>query len=331
VKVAVSILTIVALLAACGGRIADDDVGARHSGGGMATSAAGGTVATAPGGANTGGGSGSGVNTYTCAGPSPAGCLQNACPPNMKCDATKGCNPSSCTCAAGSIFWSCTSDCRGGICVPIDSDAGVAGDCTTVAAELQQIGQGSGTCSAVVRLDYLSRELLAYAFACGSYASTSEATARAAAEADTGYGQGKLLSGPAPKDEWVFYSSPSDFGGVSAVSARSGQTLFGGSIVWSGTGNVSYPEVWKTTDIVDGCGSASFQSIHGFDLRDGSALSGTEAVKAVTVVFSSALGYALSHWGIIAEVVVLLYPRTVGDFDPTTAEWVVIVNADAFE
>lgn len=67
--------------------------------------------------------------------------------------------------------------------------------------------------------------------------SVPTASARATAEASAGFGAaGQALSGANPEDEYVFWQSPGDFGGVGVVSVRSGLAVFGGSIVWGGSG-----------------------------------------------------------------------------------------------
>lgn len=54
-----------------------------------------------------------------CSTPNPAGCVSDSCPPNQVCDAHLGCLPSSCVCGLDGT-WSCTDDCGGGICRPIE-------------------------------------------------------------------------------------------------------------------------------------------------------------------------------------------------------------------
>jgi hypothetical protein len=54
-----------------------------------------------------------------CAEPSPAGCVETACPIGEVCMATSGvCVPSSCVCDQATGTWGCTDDCGGGVCVP---------------------------------------------------------------------------------------------------------------------------------------------------------------------------------------------------------------------
>ena len=143
-------------------------------------------------------------------------------------------------------------------------------------------------------------------------------------------GDGKLLSGPSPEDEWVFLQEPSDFGGVAAVSVRSGRTVFAGSIVWMGTGDILLPTTWDASDLGGGCGPPP----HAFTAR-GFNLAGGETelrfAAAADVVVATALPAAFLQWGSLLDVVVLLYPRTLGVFDPTKAEYVVLLNAGWLE
>jgi hypothetical protein len=208
-------------------------------------------------------------------------------------------------------------------------------DCAAIAAQIASQTGLVGTCTAVVRLDYQSLEILAHAFVCGKYAATDEATARETASADAVFpyaspaGEGELLSGPSPPDEWVFYQAPTDFGGAAAVSARSGLTVFAGSIVWMGTGKIMVPAAWETSDLGAGCGQPAGWSARGFDLSGGEA---TEHMRdAADVVLATALPSAFARWGSLLDVVVLLYPRSVGVFDPSTAEYIVLLNAGWLE
>ena len=56
-----------------------------------------------------------------------------------------------------------------------------------------------------------------------------------------------------------------------------------------------------------------------------------EAVLARDAVWGTALPDGLSKSGYVFDAMVLLYPPTVGDFDPQVAEWVVLVNSGWLE
>jgi hypothetical protein len=219
----------------------------------------------------------------------------------------------------------------------LDASAGETGraDCAAIAARIASQTAMAGTCTAVVRLDYSTLTILSHAFVCGKYASPDEATARKTASTDATFqyagpaGDGSLLSGPDPADEWVFFQSPSDFGGVAAVSARSGLTVFAGSIVWMGTGDIIVPSTWDTSDLGSGCAPLPRPSIRGFNL--GSSEAGASFDEAADVVLQTALPAAFWQWGYVFDVVVLLYPRSVGAFVPEKAEYIVLVNAGWLE
>jgi hypothetical protein len=158
--------------------------------------------------------------------------------------------------------------------------------------------------------------------------------ARARADADAtfaaeGAGHGQLLlAGDTEGAEWLFYQSPGDFGGASAVSARSGLTVFAGSIVWSGTGTLLLPAQWSTSPLGRGCTPVMFP-IRAFDLRSGAAFATSEWNAAAGVVFDSALPAAMAKLGRVFDAVLLLYPRMVGIFEPKHAEYIMLINAGA--
>jgi hypothetical protein len=54
-------------------------------------------------------------------------------------------------------------------------------------------------------------------------------------------------------------------------------------------------------------------------------------MEAADVVLATALPSAFARWGSLLDVVVLLYPRSVGAFDPSTAEYIVLLNAGWLE
>ena len=49
------------------------------------------------------------------------------------------------------------------------------------------------------------------------------------------------------------------------------------------------------------------------------------------VVLATALPSAFAQWGSIFDIVVLSYPRTIGNFEPGTAEYIALVNAGWLE
>jgi hypothetical protein len=49
------------------------------------------------------------------------------------------------------------------------------------------------------------------------------------------------------------------------------------------------------------------------------------------VVHHTSLPAALWKGGYVFNAIVLRYPRTVGAFDPTTAEWIILLNGGYLE
>ncbi|MFT3771383.1 MAG: hypothetical protein QM820_38710 [Minicystis sp.] len=189
-------------------------------------------------------------------------------------------------------------------------------------------------CTAVVRLDYVSRKILGFEVMCAHYAAIDETAARAVAQADTGQGQsGQSIAGALPEDEWVFWQSAGDFGGAAAVSRRNGTSVFGGTVVWGGKGDITYPKSWQPPSAIgEGCGAPdpNFKA-RGFDLGGGQKLADADVQAALAVVQSTAVPAALWQGGYLFDAMVLLYPRTVGAMDPAAAEWIVLLNSGWLE
>lgn len=263
---------------------------------------------------------GAGDNTGQCQ-PRPTVCTKD-CPGVCGCDGQFYCN--ACVAQAAGTDVSDQSGCAPSACVQAAKGITVQVDKTF--------------CTAVVRLDYTSKAPLGFQIVCGGVPAggVTEAKARQTAQMDTGYGlNGSFISGPTPQDHYIFVEQPSDFGGVAAVSAKSGLSVFGGGIVWAGTGQITYPKTWQAVaDLGVGCGpqASNPPPARGFDLPSGAALSAMDIDAAVAVAWDSALADGFGNAGhLVHDAVVLKYPRSVGVFDPTTAEWIVLFNSGLLE
>jgi hypothetical protein len=206
-----------------------------------------------------------------------------------------------------------------------------ASECDAI-AETMAIEMTPGYSTAVLRFDYQSLAPLGHAFVTyvrGSTATEAQARARASAEvsfpfASAPAGDGKLLASAEKDGKWLFYTEPSDFGGV-VVVATNGTPLFAGSIVWSGTGEISLPSSWSTTDFGSGCAPKQMSpaASRTFQLASGVTLDPTPATQALQSVLPS----IWDTWGGgLSAITVLLYPRTVGAFDPSAAEYIVLLD-----
>ena len=220
---------------------------------------------------------------------------------------------------------------------------GVSGDCSAIVSDIVKQTQIIGTCTAVVRLDYASLRILGHKFICGKYAqTTTETSACDTANADVTFPSGVGLSpicggtptyASPPTDEWLFSKPSSDFGGIAAVSARSGLTVFAGTTYWAGTGEILFPSAWDTSDLGSGCSRPDWLDatirVRSLDLSEGQATA--QMTQAAAVVIATAIPPAFEYWGYVFDAVVLLYPRTIGAFDPSKAEYIVLLNGGWLE
>ncbi|MEZ4293811.1 MAG: hypothetical protein R3B70_02460 [Polyangiaceae bacterium] len=238
------------------------------------------------------------------------------CPGACGCDGTLYCN--ACQASAAGADVAVRSSCP-------------ARDCRSARDSVASVASPGKMCTAVVRMAYASRSLLSYRLVCAAPGRVSPRQARPRAEADTGFGEGApLVSGLDPEDELVFWESPSPDGGVAAVSARHGLTVFGGSIVWDGPGRVVFPVAFQPPEGAGpGCGSAAARPpARGIDVRSLDELPAPDLEAALDVVWSTVVPDALARSGVLLDAMVLLYPPSVGvSFDATAAEWVVLLNS----
>jgi len=210
-----------------------------------------------------------------------------------------------------------------------DTDADTCEAKTHVLA--QRMIDGGSRCTVVVRLDHDTYSLLGYQVFCGPGTDVDQETALETARRDAGFSfqVWEDLSNGAPEvGEFVFYHFPSDEGGVAVVSMYTGLTVFGASIWWDGIGDITYPTEWRdASELGAGCTQAGyFDPWSGYDLTRPEELGEEQAQAAIAAAFSTVIPEAASRYGEDGEVVVLRYPRTIGGFDSTTAEWIVFYN-----
>ncbi len=81
------------------------------------------------------------VPAKTCEGPNPAGCLPGTCGENEQCVVDiAACRSSSCFCDPVLGAWTCTPDCSGGTCMPLEPCAGPnPAGCTVTGCEYPQV------------------------------------------------------------------------------------------------------------------------------------------------------------------------------------------------
>lgn len=125
---------------------------------------------------------------------------------------------------------------------------------------------------------------------------------------------------------------PGDFGGVAVSHPCSGLILYAGSIVWSGSGEQLYPAVAIDPGALEHT-SRQVSTPQRIDVRIGPGvhLGAGEAKESGMAAWNSVKGLNLVQE--LASrpysVLVYLYPRTVGMFDPARADWVIFVHRGA--
>jgi hypothetical protein len=310
---------------------------------------------TATGGWNTGGsgdstGQGGAASGDTCGGPLDLPCRDDELcrfPPEASCGTagvaghceprpelcTQDC-PGACGCDGRLHCNACMANAAGVNAAADDGVCTQAVTCEGVTWQIANQAAAGGMCTSVVRLDYQTRKLKAFHVACAPAAAVTPERARKRAEMDTGFGaEAQAISGLDPADEYVFWEPPSDHGGASAVSARNGATVFGGSIVMNEKGSVVHPTSFlHPASIGPGCGSsAAVPPARGLSLETLDELPASDVDAALSVVWTTALPDALATGSTLLDAMVLLYPPQVGVFDPEAAEWVVLLNSSALE
>lgn len=189
-----------------------------------------------------------------------------------------------------------------------------------------------GYCTAVIRFDATTLVHKGHAFVCtgaGDWNST-EAGARAAAAQFTGFSpyadpgsDGTLISND---PVWIFYESPSDFGGVIAVSAATGLVTFAASYEWNEAGKILSPTEWSQADIGIDCRRASDAPVasavvpagHGFE----DPVAGELVRRSVFPELWNVLGGGVSG----SSILIHLPNESVPGAGTKDAEYVVFIN-----
>lgn len=219
-------------------------------------------------------------------------------------------------------------------------------ECDALAAALVHETPASGACTALVRLDFNSLEILGHTFVCGPYATTDIDSARAVSDAalsgSPSAGPDPSVSGQAPVDEFVFESTIGDLGHASGVSAQSGLLLFTARLdsyplmkapidVGSPSGDFDATKPWSTTDLGSDCTTATMPPWRGVDLR-ATGTTAPQFEQAANVVLASALPESFARWGSLQDVLVVAFPGqgpTAGpraSGPPSSAEYIVLLN-----
>jgi len=209
--------------------------------------------------------------------------------------------------------------------------------CAEEIAALESEFPNVGACTVTVRIDAETMEILGFQVFCldGGFWDGGEEDARAIAELKTGYGEGAQLLNPPDlmgEDQWVFYEQPVDLGGAAAVSADSGLCVFGASIVFLGTGYVSYPYEWRDpAELGSGCPPVDvYYTGYGYDLTF-DPFGDFALDEVLAVIHDTALPDAMlkggGDWGGgISKVVVLAYDPSIYVGENPPVEYIALVN-----
>jgi len=121
----------------------------------------------------------------------------------------------------------------------------------------------------------------------------------------------------------VVYKSPNDFGNLSLFYQPTGDLIFDGSIIWMGTGKISYP--------------TSFQNASSFPLNKFS-ITKPDSSMFQTIFDNGDIEYdkiwnAISNLSIVSEYMksnkkigVFLYTPGVGVGDPNIWDWIILMS-----
>ena len=188
-------------------------------------------------------------------------------------------------------------------------------------------------CALLISFDYETFEPLGWNFSCGpgDLGLTEEE-----ASALTTWGGVDISEPEGAEDDdrsFIFYTVPVDGGGVGWVSNHAG-LLFDATIEWNGNGAIHYPsEFADPSELGTGCPDLNqgFET-RGYDLSTGAipttwalpeghtealldSLQNTAVMRVVQHTFHSQV------W-----IDILAYPRTLGGFDPSTAEYIMVIE-----
>lgn len=211
-------------------------------------------------------------------------------------------------------------------------DWGGAGCEDVLPALTAAVTEPGGGCSVVVRLDHDTYELEGFAVACGAI-EPSCLTANETRALSPFCEFGEWLTPPDVNDVIVCHVEPSDLGGVAMVSNHLQALAFEGSIVFDGSGDIEFPDEWSPpAELGSGCTPAELPEPVVYDAlsdQEDSPLP-ADAVSLVTeAIATTALPAALGSAGPIRRFVILRYPRSVGAFNPESAEYIVLLESAA--
>jgi hypothetical protein len=203
-------------------------------------------------------------------------------------------------------------------------------------AQVQTIARESAiadSCSAIVRLSYTGKEILGWQLICGPY---GQEIVPDGCECSECFNYQNPVHPPEPRGVATDFWATGDIGRAGLASARTGLTLFCGVTVFDpdGGGEILYPREWRSAATLEPVCPSPPRTVELDSYNwDGQPLSDpAEAERVLEVLFRTSLPEALSTSGELFDAAILRYSRRVifaddRGFDPSTGEWIVILNA----
>lgn len=197
---------------------------------------------------------------------------------------------------------------------------GTPDPCTSARKAIVDAISNAQECAAVIRLDYRSYAVKGYQLVCGALKPTDAKGAVAATHYS--YGASSLRTPSDSSDEHVFLNPPMDLGSLSVVSSRTGALVFEGSMIWSGSGKIDFPEKWMTDGMV-GCNNSEIPqpSIRVMSYE------GDSLGKIMKAVWQTALPAAMAQTSDLQDALIFYYAPSEGFFSANLAEWIYVLNA----
>lgn len=190
----------------------------------------------------------------------------------------------------------------------------------------------SASTTLVVRLAYSGGQPIRYALLQRKGTLTLDELIRSVESRDAGP-QLRYYTTPEASPAVTFGALPLDFGHA-ALIGRDGTSLFEGSIVWNGEGEVMETGLAWTLAEASECSSEPTRDRltasvrHTFDFRSFTELPSSDMEDAIAAASKCRQVTSFLANRSATASMVALYPPRVGRFDPTIAEWVLVVEAN---
>jgi hypothetical protein len=215
----------------------------------------------------------------------------------------------------------------------LEDDDGATACETEVAALIPSVTRPDGTCSVLVRVHHETLTLLGYQPMCAELPDDALDEPQARALTDCCASAGTALP---PADDWApwgFHAAPTEDepGHAAIVSSHVGARVFEATIGRGEvSGEIAFPEAWvEGTSLRPGCDPVPMPELASHDLVEGGGVADERLRGVWSVVGSTALPLAMGVAGEPLRATVLRWPRRVDEFDPTSAEYLVVIEIGA--